>query len=222
MNPELRLELKLRPPPVILLDEIRHEYTVDGVPKRSLSHILRPLMDDMSSIPAHILENAKARGSQVDDACSLIMEGKFTNPHDEMLAEEARPYVDAYREFWKLHDFHRAMNPVSVQTPLYCAKLDFCCTPDWHDDLSVNDIKATAKVSRAWGLQTAGQQLAHGIAMVRRIIHLTPKLKTRQYRVYTDGDGDPRIFSPLDYQVVEAACLGDYEADCIKRWRAGE
>jgi hypothetical protein len=114
-----------------------------------------------------------------------------------------------------------------VQTPLYCAELDFCCTPDWHDAWTVNDIKATAKCSRTWGLQTAAQLLAHGQATTRRIIWLRPKLRA-QYEIYEGGPGmigpnmNPRIFSVYDFDVVRAACRGNYKAECIERWRDGE
>ena len=216
-------------PVISLPDEHGDHYLVDGRPVRRISTVLRQAgLVNLDGIPHAVLENARARGSQVDDACSLIMEGRY----DERAIcaamvtdiakagwEEARPYVEAYREFWP----HCVINErLSVQVPLYCAKLDFCCTPDWFDRDTVNDIKTGSKPQRSWGLQIAAQELAHGKAMVGRILWLRPKLKRKQLEVHSRHDGNPAIFSRLDYAVIEAACDGNYDADCIQRWKAGE
>src|SRR5262249_20350480 len=159
--------------------------------------------EDLSMVPPHHLANARARGSQIDDACSLIMEGKFTSIHDELLSDEARPSVEAYREFWASCD---PLGVLQVQTPLYSRELDFCCTPDWYDLQSVNDIKATSKESRTWGLQTAAQLLAHGYLIgERRIIWLRPlwrkKEKIIRLETHSGITMNPRIFSALDFDV---------------------
>ena len=82
----------------IVLDPETHIYTVNGIPKRSLSSILEPLKEPFPELAYERVVNAKHRGTQIDDACSLIMEGKFTSLHDELLADEARPYVGAFRQ----------------------------------------------------------------------------------------------------------------------------
>lgn len=218
---DLGFDTLLVPPPVIVLDEFTHTYTVDGVGKRSWSQISRDagLAEDLSGVPVHHLANARARGSQIDDACALFMEGKWTQEHWALLSDESRPYVKAFIDCASDHIFPRSLSRISVQTPLYCRKLDFCCTPDFHEPLIVNDVKTAKKPARQWGLQTAAQQLAHGDAMVRRIIWLRPHLKTRQYEIHTDRDMDPRIFSKWDYQVVEDACLGNYDSEAIRAWK---
>jgi len=212
----------------IRLDETTHQYFVDAEDgfgeqkKRSWSAISHDagLAEDLSMVPPHHLANARARGSQIDDAAALIIEGHFASIHDEILSDEARPYVEAFREFW-MNDAARLREPQLVQTPLYCRELDFCCTPDWHDGFWVNDLKATSKCSRTWGLQTAAQLLAHGFMLgERRIVWLRPKLR-RQYEIHIGSDSNRAIFSPMDFDVVKAACQGDYAADCIKRWKDG-
>ena len=216
----------------ITLDEETHVYRVEGRIVRGFHEMMAPLglWDEYAAIRdgqhgeyrARALANAKARGSQIDDACSLIMEGKYTPEHDALLSDEARPYVDAYREFWAtIPGIPGERRGLCVQTPLYSATLDFCCTPDWHTSMSVTDIKATSKCSRTWGLQTAAQQLAHGSASDRRIIWLRPDLKGRKYEAHSGQYMNRRIFSALDFDVVKAAAQGDYDADCIRRWRAG-
>src|SRR5262245_25163644 len=104
----------------ITLDEETHVYRVDGREVRSWSQIMTDagLAQDLSMVPAHHLASARARGSQVDDACSLIMEGKFTPEHDALLSDEARPYVDAYRECWaSLSIITGQTRGLAVQTP---------------------------------------------------------------------------------------------------------
>src|SRR5262249_35258739 len=150
----------------ILLDEETHVYRVDGRIVRGFHEMMAPLglWDELASIPAHWLENAKKRGAQVHDACALIMEGReeelnaqIYDLDDDACAaweKETEPYVAAYRAAWLDPACHSVIGSIVptlyVETPLYCAELDFCCTPDWHTILSVNDIKTQKKPSRTW------------------------------------------------------------------------
>lgn len=211
----------------ITLDEETHVYRVDGREVRSWSQIMTDagLAQDLSMVPAHHLANARAKGSQVHDACALIMEGKYTPEHEAVVPEEAKPCVRAFEHYWQGH--REWMGTPQVETPLYCASLDFCCTPDYWTHIGVYDLKTTSKVSRTWGLQTAAQWLAHGGNDEHRaIIWLTGKPKARApfgYEVFFSTDNpNRRIFSALDFDVVKAAAQGDYDADCIRRWREGE
>ena len=236
----MTLSMYLKAPPRIIYDDALHTYVVvedDGtlraVPSMSqrledaerecrrilgVEHVgFRP---NYGGVSDEVLANARARGSAIDDACSLIMEGRFTAADWLRLHDEAKPYVLAYQDFWKLDPVtYRDEDPtLRVQTPLYCRQLDTCCMPDWHDDVSVNDLKAQDKASREWGLRLAMMALAHGDATIERSIWLRPKLKTRQYEVHTRNQMDRRIFSKWDSQVVEAICLQDYDAEAIKQW----
>ena len=229
--------LYLKPPHRIIFEEATHRYFVveDDGEQREVPSFSKRLEDaerecrtllgvehvgfrpNYGGVSDEVLANARARGSAIDDACSLIMEGRFTAADWMRLHEQAKPYVLAFQ------DFLRPFGPIlradlCVQTPLYCRKLDTCCMPDFHDDESVNDLKAQDKPNREWGLRLAMMALAHGEATTERSIWLRPKLKTRSYEVHTRNQGNPKIFSTWDYQVVEAICLQDYDAEAIKQW----
>jgi hypothetical protein len=144
----------------------------------------------------------------------MLLQGIPFDPH--ALADESIPYVHAFCEFWRRHSLPGA----EAETPLYCADLDFCTTPDFHNAYSVNDIKATDRPARSWGLQTAAQALALGGKPERRIIWLRPKLKTRAPFEILAPDCR-RAFSELDFEVVREACAG-IEGPAIQAWKRGE
>jgi hypothetical protein len=220
------MKLALVPAPRITLDAATHLYEVDGRPVEGWSEKVRKappefgLVPDYSRVPEHVLANAAGRGAQIDDACAKLMAGTWTFTDWLKLYSDAQPYVKAYAALWKR--LKPGITGLRVQTPLYCRELDFCTTPDWHDHVSVNDLKATATHSRTWGLQIAAQQHAHGHTLDARIYHLRPHLKTRQIDVYARSVGDRRVFSKWDHDVVEAVCREEWDAEAIDRWRKGE
>jgi len=228
----------LKPQPAILFDDQTHTYAIEEegairpVPSFSqrledAEHACRTILGvdhvgfqpNYGGVSDEVLANARARGSAIDDACSLVMEGRFTFKHWMRLHAEAKPYVLAYQAWWK-RDAVACDATLRVQTPLYDRVLDTCCTPDWYDEVSVNDVKAQDKASREWGLRLAMMALAHGSATIERSIWLRPKLKTRQIEIHRRNEGDRRIFSPWDKQVVAAICRQDYTAEAIKQWYA--
>lgn len=204
---------------ITLPDPDSDHYLVDGRPVRRWHTILKDAgLLDLPEHPAaqrHLI-NAKHRGKQIDDACALLIEGKLRQIEIGAIHDEALPFVQAFGEFWQTHGplFGR---PVSVQQPLYCAPLDYACTPDFFDSHSVNDVKATDRPSRLWGLQLAAQALAHPDAYERRIIWLRPKLKTRRYELLLYPDA--RAFSDFDYDVVRELALGDYDGPALRAWK---
>ena len=232
----MSLKLSLTAPPQIVFREADHTYWIIDAETRGKTEVpsfsqrledaerecrrilgvehvgFRP---NYGGVSDEVLANARARGSAIDDACSLIMEGRFTANDWIKLHREAKDYVMAYLTWWR---GSKPVGTLRVQTPLYCRQLDTCCMPDFHDDESVNDVKAQAKQSREWGLRLAMMALAHGSATIERAIWLRPHLKRSQYEVHTRNQMDRRIFSKWDSQVVEAICLQDYDAEAIKQW----
>jgi hypothetical protein len=158
--------------------------------------------------------NAKHRGKQIHQASCWLITGVDFDP--AQLDNESIPYVHAFCKFWRRYSLPGA----EAETPLYCADLDFCTTPDFHTPYAVYDIKATDRPARSWGVQTAAQALALGGKPERRIIWLRPKLKTRQPFEIVEP-GDIRAFSELDFDVVREACAG-IEGPAIQAWKRGE
>ena len=205
----------MTPEILILYNDEQHSYTVNGRPTRYWSQIaLDAGLAEPLPETAWVIE-AKHRGTQIHDVCALILERRTVDT--SQIAEEALPYIMAFTSFLEAHNIGARV----VESPLYNADLDYCCTPDWYTPRRVYELKTTAKPSRLWGLQTAAQALAHGSAISRVIVWLRPKLKTKQYEVHVSDNGDRRIFSDLDFKVVEAACRGDYGAKCIEQWKEG-
>jgi len=213
----------MTPEILILYNDEQHSYTVNGRPTRYWSQIARDagLTEEPPDTALERVTNAKHRGIQVHDACALLLERRDYPGFFDDLHEESLPYVQAFHGFLMEYPSLGRARAVQVETPLYNAALDYCCTPDFHTQSRVYDIKTTAKPSRTWGLQTAAQALAHGACTTRVIVWLRPKLKTKTYEVHVSENCNPRIFSDLDFQVVEAACRGEYDAKCIQHWKEG-
>jgi hypothetical protein len=200
--------------PLIEFRAETHQYFVYGREVRAWSTIAKQmgLVPEFTDIAYAKVVNAKHRGKQIHQACAMLLQGIPFDPH--ALADESIPYVHAFCEFWRRHSLPGA----EAETPLYCADLDFCTTPDFHNTYSVNDIKATDRPARSWGLQTAAQALALGGNPERRIIWLRPKLKTRAPFEILEPDCR-RAFSELDFEVVREACAG-IEGPAIQAWKA--
>ena len=117
----MTLSMYLKAPPRIIYDDALHTYVVvedDGtlraVPSMSqrledaerecrrilgVEHVgFRP---NYGGVSDEVLANARARGSAIDDACSLIMEGRFTANDWIKLHREAKDYVMAYLTWWR-------------------------------------------------------------------------------------------------------------------------
>jgi len=150
--------------------------------------------------------NAKHRGRQVHEAIELFLKRQ---PFDcTQIAEEAVPFVHAFLHYWQ----HERPIVTQVETPIYCAELDYCTTPDFRNAEYVYEIKTQSERSKLWGLQTAAQQLAAGVSR-RAVIWLRPHLKTRCWQ-YAD------CYSPHDLDVVREACRGEYDGPAITAWKA--
>jgi hypothetical protein len=202
--------------PQIEFREEGHKYFVDGREVRAWSTVAKQmgLVPEFADVAYAKVVNAKHRGKQIHQACAMLLQGIPFDPRE--LADESIPYVHAFCEFWRQH----SLPGVDVETPLYCAALDFCTTPDFHTAYSVNDIKATDRPARSWGLQTAAQALALGRKPERWIVWLRPKLKTKQpFEILKPGD--TRAFSDLDFDVVREACAG-IEGPAIRAWKDGK
>jgi hypothetical protein len=211
--------LALQKPQIELPDEHADYYLVDGRRVRRWHTVAREMgLEPQFPQPGEPgywnTVNAKHRSKQVHAASAMLIRGVPFDLND--LDDESLPYVQAFLTYWTRH----GEIAVETETPLYCAALDFCTTPDHHTVRRVNDVKGTDRPWRAWGLQSAAQALAlNGGRAGRRIIWLRPKLKTRSYEILEPGD--TRAFSDLDFDVVREACAG-IEGPAIQAWKRGE
>jgi len=173
------------------------------------------LVEPISELAYERVTNAKHRGRQVHEAIEWFLTGRAFDPQD--LEDESLPYLQAFLDYWVKH----GELLVEVETPIYCAELDFCTTPDFRTRDCVHEIKTTSDRAQIWGLQTAAQQIAAG-TLSRRVIWLRPKLKTRKVDVINGGrlGGTHDVFHYLDFDVVHEACRGEYDGPAITAWKA--
>lgn len=229
---------------VVTLDPETHIYTVFknglGVVVRSQSKVMREaeeaccmiyevdhfgFVPDFSRVHEDVLQNARARGKQVDMAASeIINHGSLTEADEARVRESGNwAYVEAFERAWKGY-FHNPedKNHWNTQTPMYSEELDVCGTPDIDDDSSVNDVKCTWDSSPTWGLQLGFYEIMHGNCAAARVIWLRPRLKPPKSPFEIHHRGDPKsgkIFSPMDHDVVRAISAKRYDDPVIWAWR---
>jgi hypothetical protein len=145
-----------------------HEYFFNGAKLPSVTHILQDAgIIDLSGIPFSRLEAAREFGSAVHLACQLYDED---NLNEKTLDHNLRPYLDAWVKFEKdtgfeIIEFEEDTGFVIIENenPICSPKYRFAGTPDRVgrlDCLTIVDIKSTAELSPAIGIQTAGYQIA--------------------------------------------------------------
>lgn len=208
--------------PVITLDEASHEYRVDGQPMLGVTKILQlaGLGPDYSAVPPATLEWARQRGRHVDECCTLLDEGVLDW---DSVADEARPYVEAWARFKD----ETAFFPMAQQVRVYHPTLGYCGAADVFGGLSGRRVcvekKATSEVHAGYGLQLAAYTMPGLVhdggavrthitgTMGRAVVHL---LKTGKYKLFTDdAEAGQKLFSPDDWDVFTAAIQ-------IARWKS--
>src|SRR5262245_46744766 len=103
------------------------------------------LVEPISDLAYERVTNAKDRGRQVHQGIEFFLKGVPFNPHD--LADESLPYMQAFLEYWHKN----GARIVEVETPIYCAELDYCTTPDFAFPGIVHEVKTSSECNRLWG-----------------------------------------------------------------------
>ncbi len=143
----------------LILDPIKHIYTLDGVLLPSVTQILKGVgIIDFSNVPPSRLEAACKFGTAVHRATELW--DKLTL--DEItLDPHLRPYLDGWILFCKDFGFTSSVIEVSMCSKIY----RFAGTPDrlgnWNkdDSIIIPDIKTSFELSPATKIQLAGYDL---------------------------------------------------------------
>jgi hypothetical protein len=208
--------------PVIQFDPALHRFTLDGEVVPGVSSILKAadLGVDYSGVPPAVLEYARMRGHHIDACCTLLDQGVLDW---ESVAEEAKPYVDA----WDAFKAGTGFRPTHQQPVGYHPELNYCGIPDCFGFMGRTDVwcvdrKATDRVYRSYGLQLAGytmpcmvygdgapdKVIAAGLPITRAVVQLK---KDGTFKVYAEDN--PKVFSPDDWDTFKAACV-------VARWKA--
>lgn len=189
-----------------LFDEATHTYTVDGVVVPSVSAVMGPLRD-FAGIPQAVLDAAAERGTAIHRACALL---DLDDLDESTVGSEIAGYVDGWRRFTADHKPEWAL----IERPLYDPVNRYAGTPDragWVlDGWAVVEIKSTAELHPAFGVQLAGY---HRLVTVGA--DFDPQV-TKRYVVQLLPSGKYRLGEFVDKldEVVFASCLA------INHWRS--
>jgi hypothetical protein len=141
----------------LVFDPTTHEYFLNGAKIPGVTSILQNVgIIDLSGIPYTRLEAAREFGIAVHSACELY---DLDDLNEHTLDNHLRPYLDAWISFKHDTDFEI----VEVEKPVCSARYRFAGTPDRVgrlDYLTIPDIKSTAELSPAIGIQTGAYEIA--------------------------------------------------------------
>jgi len=147
-----------------------HEYRIDGERVPSVTEVMAPC-NNFSRIDQSVLEYSADRGTKVHEACELFDEDDLD---EDALDPVLRPYVEAYKRFLSEADVEVRYTEQRVWHSIYryAGTADRIVSMGRHRGLGVLDLKTTASLSEAVGIQLAAYQeawnaLPHIIARVR-------------------------------------------------------
>lgn len=137
--------------PVILFNQERHEYQVNGRRMPSVTEILKPLYGDLRFVREDILEYKRELGVAVHKAVELHVKGGLIY---SSLEGPVADYFEQYLNF----EVETGFEPMASEVTVYSA-LGYCGTVDLVGRLNgkiiMPDLKCTAALSPAVALQTA-------------------------------------------------------------------
>lgn len=150
-------------------DAPSHTYRLDGAMVPSVTQVIAPIRDDFAGVPPDVLERKRQLGTAVHLACELDDEGELD---EATLDETLVPYLGAWRKFRSETGFVVVLNEQQLGDPV----LRFAGTVDRFGTIDgtqwLIDLKTSASLSAAFGVQLAGYQRLLGFtkddAPVRR------------------------------------------------------
>lgn len=178
------------------IDREQHIYRLGGVVIPSVTQILGSMgLFDYFDVPEASMEAARLFGSAVHLACELWDKGTLD---ESSLSLHLAPYLTAWGKF--IADFQPVVNTEWIEKPICSYKYRFGTIPDrvWsiNNKLTTIEIKSTATMQKAVGIQLAGQSIAieENLGKVRQrwAVQLNPE-GTYQLHVY-DNRADEAVF----------------------------
>ena len=190
---------------MLTFDEESHIYYYSGSQVRSVTQIMGALRD-FANIPAAVLDFASQRGTAVHKAC-LLWERESLDPGS--VDEAVKPYLTAWQAFVADAKPEWAVR----EEPRYDPVNRFAGTPDgagWLlNDYAVVEIKTTADLHPAFGVQLAGY---------KRLVIVNDEFpdNTKRFAVHLRKDGSYRVheYTNAADEAVFRACL------TIANWRS--
>lgn len=175
----------------LIFIEEGHRYLLDGVEIPSVTQIIKPLYD-FSGISQARLDYASERGTAVHKATEL-------SDMDDLDEDALDPVIVPYLDAWKKFRFEMGVEIIGMEQQLYSTTHKYAGTFDRiaviDGDSWLLDIKATASLSPAVGVQLAGYA---GLTTVKRrgAVQLLP---SGEYRLkeYSSKSDWPTFLSLL-------------------------
>lgn len=160
-------------------DPVAHRYTVGGRAVPSVTTIMKPLFD-FSGISPEVLARKAELGTAVHTACELDDCGDLD---ESSLHESVVPYLNAYRSFKASQQPEVIYSELRVYNEAhgYAGTLDLFCAI--RGVLWLIDIKTTAQISPATGIQTA----AYLSAMPPMAMLMANKVRRAALQLKPDG-----------------------------------
>jgi hypothetical protein len=175
-------------------DAVAHEYREGELVIPSVTQVLAGVgITDYSMVPRAILEHKRDIGEQVHLACQFMDEGSLDW---DSIDPAVLNYVLAYESFKKATGFVPRLNEHRQIATVYGMK--YGMTLDREGDLNgkptVIELKATAQIHKAWGIQLAAYDMGlAGVIRQRAAVHLKPN-GTFAVEPFTDSN-DRSVFA---------------------------
>ena len=172
---------------MIEFDRETHTYTVDGKVVPCVSEIIAPLGADMDE--GDELEFAIERAAERGTVFHRVLERHFRGEENITEAEvpsEYEPYMEAVRLFLSEHD----IQPLFIETALFCQKHGIAGTPDllciMDGVLTLLDYKFVAQIAKA---KVKAQLNAYRLGFEEKdiypdVMYAIQFLKDGTYRLY--------------------------------------
>jgi hypothetical protein len=187
-------------------DAVKHIYRLGGVIIPSVTGILSSEgIFNYSGVPEASMEAARLFGSAVHKACELWDKSTLD---ESTLSIPLIPYLTAWKKF--IADFNPVINTEWIEKPICSYHHCFGTTPDrvWsiNNKLTAIEIKSTATMQKAVGIQLGGQSIAiaENLGKVRQRWSVQLKL---------DGTYQLHVYENRVDEAVFVCCLNVY------RWK---
>lgn len=190
-----------------VLDEATHTYTVKGVVIPGVTTVIKPLIN-YDNIPSHVLEWKRGLGVAVHKACELYDMGKLDK-------NSIDPAVEMYLNAWMRFLRETKFQIETLESVVYHKGYRYAGTNDRTGILNGNrcviDLKTTAQLSPAVGVQTAAYMAAENERLV-----ISPFQLTHRFGLQLKPDGSYRLQEYKDISDFSTflGCLQIYN------WRA--
>lgn len=177
----------------IVFDSEKHEYTVDGNLVPCVSDIIAVYGKDIDE--GDDLELLMDAAAERGTTCHYILASYLQGDVDVEYPSAYEPYVEAIRLF--LHE--HTIEPLSIETPVYCEKYGYAGTPDllcmFDGALTVIDYKFVSQLTKT---KVKAQLNAYGIAYEEQGIYpdelkAVQFLKDGTYHIYPVAYGDEEL-----------------------------